>query len=156
MWQVWYIAFLYFSPPGMKKEELKWIDPHQFSWCDSVNACCTAVSAEARWKIYLRNSGLETSQLKTSPWKQAPCSQPGNGAAGASFSWRCLATRARLETQAGLEVLARKKKKSLYLSAPDMWSLRHPYSPVIGCFVWNMFLGILSLFCLYTGGSSNF
>lgn len=60
------------------------------------------------------------------------------------------------ETQAGLEVLARKKKKSLNLSALGMWSLSHPYSPGIQCCGWNMFLGILSPFCLYTGGSSSF
>lgn len=109
-------CFSLFFSPGMKREEVKWIELHHFPGVTQEMLVAHLLVLRLP-ESTPENSELETSQLQSSWWKQVPCSQPGTGAAEASFSWRCFAMRAgnsqasNFETQAGLEVLARKKKK---------------------------------------------
>lgn len=109
---------------------------------------------EKQWagNLTAANFSMETSSLQSA---RKQCCRD-------IFSWRYIAMRARnsqasdVKPRLGWKCWQGKRKKSLNLCALDMGSLRHLCSPVMVCFVCNMFLGILSLFCLYTGGSSSF
>lgn len=119
-------CFCLFFSPGMKRQELKWTELRQFSWCDLVNACLQLLvlrlgqsTPEKQWAGNLTAANF---------W----C-QPGNSAAEAWFSWRCLAMRARnsqasdLKPRLGWKCWQGKRKN---LSTLKVWSLRHPYISV--------------------------